>query len=821
MISNNPIRILIREAATLWGPDVPYGCVLSIGTGAPPLRKLGTLGHQILLTCAKIATETENTARSFKAEHLHSLVREKKYFRFNVAQGLQSIPLEEWQCFDLIDAPTRTYLLDITIEIRDCAQAISPPTNKAKLGSLSRTQSSGLLSAYTQDSDVDVQKPRYIDLSGTASPYFTGRDEILTSLHKFFRASKWRTPQVAVLNGLGGMGKTQIALRYTERHRSEYVGVFFINATSEQEIKAAFTRIAHLVIDEAMRHSPGSDYDEIAKVWGFSGLVNSPSRNPMIENYRRIVDAVKRWFSRLTKAFLLVFDGADDPAEIQIGEFIPHHSTGDIIITTRDSEAKIFGQTFRIEEMTEDAAVELLSQASHRDFQLKRTREEVRRIVQTLGRLPLALDQAGGYLATSQPDITGFLRTYEAHAKDMLSKLPNDGMLGYRKSAFTTWEMSFARLLEKSPISARLLELLSFVYRNDICVSLYSPGKEANGLEGDKASLKRRDTADIIEAGFSNINRPWIVGRDPYILNEAFASLLKFCLVSRTAEPGAYVIHPVVHLWARERLAATDQANYARDAVLLVARALPSLKQTDNTTAWEIHRRLLPHVHTCWKNCQKYLLGGEVQDNQSFLCALSTLATSYRSQGHYREAEEMFGRVLRGRETVLGLEHPDTLAVVESLASLHDHRGSLDEAELLYKRVLAGREEALGVEDLDTLATVNDLAVVHEYKGNLREAEKLYRRALQSRERQLGSEDPDVLATVDDLAGLYDHEGRIAEAEALRLRALAGREKALGADHPETLATALNLGGLYWAKGKLELAKVMYSTKSQLLIDCG
>ena len=160
-------------------------------------------------------------------------MREKKCFRFNVAQGLQTVPLDEWQCFDLIDAATSTYLLDATVEIRDRGKAISLQMTKTKFGSLSRTQSSGPLPPYTPDSDVDTQKPRYVDLSGIASPYFTGRDEILMNLHKFFRATDRRTPQVAVLNCLGGMGKPQIASRYTERHRSEYIGVFFIDATSE------------------------------------------------------------------------------------------------------------------------------------------------------------------------------------------------------------------------------------------------------------------------------------------------------------------------------------------------------------------------------------------------------------------------------------------------------------------------------------------------------------------------------------------------------------------------------------------------------------
>jgi len=207
-----------------------------------------------------------------------------------------------------------------------------------------------------------------------------------------------------VLNGLGGMGKTQIALQYIERHRSDYVGVFLVDATSEQELRSAYARIAHVVIDEELRRSQGGNYDDIANTLGFSGLVNDPARKPMIENYKRIVDAVKRWFGRLSKAFLLVFDGADDPASIKIDQFIPRHAQGDIIITTRDSDAQVFGQPFLVEELPEEAAVELLFQASHNQLNAEQARVEARRIVKELGRFPLAIDQAGGYLASSEPE---------------------------------------------------------------------------------------------------------------------------------------------------------------------------------------------------------------------------------------------------------------------------------------------------------------------------------------------------------------------------------------------------------------------------------
>ena len=87
------------------------------------------------MTCTKKATETETTAKVFKSEHRHGLVREGKYFRFNVAQGLQNVRLEEWEVFDLIDASTKNYLGDVLIEIQQCADAVKsvpPPLSKER-----------------------------------------------------------------------------------------------------------------------------------------------------------------------------------------------------------------------------------------------------------------------------------------------------------------------------------------------------------------------------------------------------------------------------------------------------------------------------------------------------------------------------------------------------------------------------------------------------------------------------------------------------------------------------------------------------------------
>jgi tetratricopeptide (TPR) repeat protein/predicted acylesterase/phospholipase RssA len=836
LLNNNPIRLLMREATRVWGQDVDFSCVLSIGTGAPPGKKLGSLGHQVLIACKEIATQTETTAREFKAEHNHNLVQKKRYFRFNVAQGLHSIQLEEWQVMDRIDAATKTYLQDVAAEIKDCSGAIKGPSNPVvspssrhasgqdfscpespQINPLGRSRGSTLSSIFSS-SPINHQrsnsnpKPLYWDLPGTASPYFTDRDDLLAGLHDYFNSPQRKDPQVAVLNGLGGMGKTQIALEYIGRHQSEYMGVFFIDGTSEQGLQSAFARIAHLVIEEEMRQSPGRTYDDIEKTLGFSGLVNSPSRRPLVENWERIVGAVQRWFGRLQKSFLVVFDGVDDPSDVHINNFIPYNTTADVILTTTDSTARAYGHLFKVKEMPEGPALDLLSRASHDPLDSEESRSEGLKIVQALGGLPLAINQAGGYLATSEPDISEFLPTYEAHARDLLSKMPLDGMNRYRKSAFTTWELSYEKLLSTAPISAKLLELLSFVYPKDICPPLYHPSEDTRSVKPRRGLKMRRNsiTKNVnVEAGFSDLNKDWVTKFDPYLFKGAFASLLKFCLVNRTTEHHAYTVHPVVHRWARERLSTEDRTTYARDAVLLVARALPSLHRENHAEAWKIHRRLLPHVQACWENFCKYVTHSEDQDDECLLQALSILAISKKAQGLNREAAEIFRRVLRGRERVLGPEHQDTLFTLDYLASFYDQQGNLSEAEGYYKRVLDGCERTLGKNHPNTLTVVHDLAGVYEYRGKIREAEKLYQRALEGREAQLGPEDPEVLTTLDALGGLYDHEGRIGEAEELRQRAFTGREKVLGPDHPDTITTALNLGAMYSEQGKLKLAEEM------------
>ncbi|KAJ6030963.1 tetratricopeptide repeat domain-containing protein [Penicillium canescens] len=834
MVHNNPIRLLMREVTKVWGDDAELFCVLSIGTGTPTTRKLGTLGHQILSACAKLATHAENIARDFKADQGGRLQKEGKYFRFNVAQGLQGVKLEEWQAFDLMDASTRTYLNDVELEVDACSRRLGKGTEgetmsqltqevlpsfprsvetelKASIPSSSPTIKAGFRASLPPAPSLTGHTaPEYVDIIRASSRYFTGRTEVLKSLQQYFSSVKRASARVAVLIGLGGMGKTQTALQYFEHRRSSYSIALFVECNTKQECIEAFVRFAHLVVDEELRQFPESTYIEAVQKLGFSGLLKEQNQSKQSPTYgqMRVVEAVKRWLGRQQGTFLIIFDNADEPSSVNLDKFVPSHRNGDIIITTRDKAATAFGQPFPIEEMPKDEAVALLEKASNMIFDTKARRDTAAEIAKTLGYLPLAIDQAGGYLTYSDSDLADFLPTYALHARSLLSQVPNDGMLGYKQSAFTTWEMSFERLQILSKKSAELLQVLGFINNQDICDRLYKTG---NGIRNATISMPT----------FMKDSQEWSTQEDAFGFHEAFTCLSKLCLVKRNDEaPGTrtYNIHPVVHVWIRERLSPKDRALYARDALLLVAQSLPSLQQS-KAKAWAVHRRLYPHTQAAWTNVKQYAPPSNDGREVAILDALDIVATSFRQQGHYELAEEVLFRAYQGSKRAYGPLDRKTLHNAERLASVYDIRGEFKKAEALYRLLFDSLTNVLGPGNRKTLAALQNLANVLKYRGKSDEAERSYKQALEGRKR-FGEEDADTLETMDALASLYYASSRPQEAEPLRLFVLKAREKRFGADNLETLGTVLDMGMLYSGLGDnertLELFEKAYESRMTL-----
>jgi tetratricopeptide (TPR) repeat protein len=770
----------MREVESLWGPSPELGCVLSIGTGASSLSHVGSKAHKVLIACTKLATNAEAIARDFNRDQGEKLQKEGKYFRFNVVRGLQGIGLEEWRMFDRMDAATKAYLDDVAGLIQLCCHRLKDPyTNPGSPDRDSNVHSPLRLVA----TDSTTMDSGIFEVPLNSSPHFTGRTGFIQDIRQHFSTRRSEAPQTVVLSGLGGMGKTQIALRYFETNKNMYSSVLFVQCNSKQEATDAFVRFASLVVDEELRVNPTSNYDEAAKMLGFSGLLTERPGHLMDEAHRRVVKAVGSWLGRQPKRFLLIMDNADDPNLMDLGHFIPHYSNGDIIITSRDSGAKAFGKLLEVQEMSKGEAVSLLRSAAEVTLNSAETLLAAEKISEALGYLPLAIDLACGYLVESKSDIRHFLSTYELHYKSVLSKVPNYGMLGYKKSAFTTWEMSFGRLESESPESASLLQYLGFMHCKDICESLFPPSHT-------------NATTFVADHG------------DTFVFDEAFELLCKLSLMRRndkTAEH-TYEIHKVVHLWIKERLNKHDRAKYSRGSIVRIAQVLAALTKHKSAQTRKTIRRLYPHVEAAWTNLDRCAMLNEDSSHEGLLEALEVVSHTFKNQGYYDLAERVFIRMYRANIATYGNNARQTLHAAVELAEMYKLRGSMADAEKYYRLALDGFMHAFGPNDKVILQPLHDLAGVLRYKGDSQEAIELYQKSLEGRRQEYGDDARETLETMDALADLYQGLKQGKDAEPLRLQVLQARQALLGPKHADTIKTALNLGLLYSNMGEQEKA---------------
>src|SRR6267142_399363 len=195
------------------------------------------------------------------------------------------------------------------------------------------------------------------------NPVFTGREAILKEL----RADLLKNGRQA-LSGLGGIGKTQIAVEYAFRHREDYSAVLWTFADTEQAISSGFSMMAQKL-----------------------GLPEQESKEQAA-----VTDAVKHWLEH-NDGWLLVFDNADTPELAK--RFLPEQGQGHILLTSRH-------RVFHALDIIQAREVDLLSAADSRQFLLRRTGQSETRAVddlaKELGYLPLALEQAAAYIMAKQ-----------------------------------------------------------------------------------------------------------------------------------------------------------------------------------------------------------------------------------------------------------------------------------------------------------------------------------------------------------------------------------------------------------------------------------
>ena len=237
------------------------------------------------------------------------------------------------------------------------------------------------------------------------NPHFTGRDDLLDRLERqlspetlehstTMRRAALTQPQA--IKGLGGIGKTQIAVEYAYRSREldRYTHIFWVNAASEEVLLTSFVALAEL-------------------------LPAFPAKGETDQH--KLVEAVKRRLEQCHQRWLLIFDNADDVALVR--DYLPQQGNGSILLTTRADAVGALATSVEVENMGFIEGTHLLLRRAQRfDHASDEEINQAGNIVVALDHFPLALDQAGAYIEETRCSFVDYLGVYQNHRQALLAQ---------------------------------------------------------------------------------------------------------------------------------------------------------------------------------------------------------------------------------------------------------------------------------------------------------------------------------------------------------------------------------------------------------------
>uniref|UniRef100_A0ACC1R8X0 Uncharacterized protein n=1 Tax=Lecanicillium saksenae TaxID=468837 RepID=A0ACC1R8X0_9HYPO len=603
-----------------------------------------------------------------------------------------------------------------------------------------------------------------LSMSGAAeTTHFVAREDELAWMHQRLERQAGRS--TVVVHGLGGMGKTQLAIAYMKRHRNDYSASIWLNARDKTSLNQSFRNAAIKIIQE----HPDLTYMQAA--------VSDKDGDASL--------AVKRWLDEpRNNRWLLIYDNYDHPkmggetGEGPVGDAgnldgsnetdqsapegydirqcFPDTDHGAVIVTTRSSIVQI-GELLRLQKLRkiEDSLRILESTSGRRGVQGD---PSAMALACKLDGLPLALSTAGAYLAQVSTSWRQYLQDYES-AWGQLQRLSPQLLTYENRAMYSTWNISYASIRRQNKSAAMLLRLWAFFGHEDLWYELVRHG-------GTKVGPKWLQDLTETRLAFDHGIR---------VLCSHGLVEAHWMGVQKGPESNGYSVHGCVHSWMIHVLNDLNEQDLVALAIKCTSLHVPGKEVPEY---WLIQRRLMLHADRCWQ------LLGEVASDKGNIWISVILGSLYADQGRFKEAEAMCERALQGYEKAWGPEHTSTLDTVNNLGVLYKNQGRLKEAEAMYKQALQGYEKAWGPEYTSTLDTVNNLSLLYADQGRFKEAEAMYERALQGYEKALGKGGimtyVPFLNVVTNLGSLHAEMGQKTRAKELYIVALKGLRKVFG-----------------------------------------
>ncbi|WP_226967155.1 FxSxx-COOH system tetratricopeptide repeat protein [Streptomyces phaeolivaceus] len=656
-------------------------------------------------------------------------------------------------------------------------------------------------------------RPRVVGGRPQRNAIFTGRPALMERLRDGLLGGTTAVlPQA--LHGLGGVGKTQLALEYAYRFESDYDLVWWINAAEPTQILQQVSLLAGYL---------GVPLDD--------GGLTAAVRNEVWDKLRRGIPHA-RW--------LIVFDNAEKPADLE--GLVPVGGPGrHILITSRNPAWTERAARIEVDLFTREESVALL-----RRYNPGLEPVEAARVAEELGDFPLAVSLAAASLQESAMPVDTYVEMLRTKMTDILG---SQSAPDYPTSAAVSWSLD--RLKTRTPAAAALLELCAFFGPDPIPRDLFSSRPALELLEGHDPSLS-----------------------DPLLMGRLYGQTVRSGLAQADQRTDTLMMHRLIQHVFRDQLSTEQQVTMRERARSALGQANP--KAPDESDNWQRYAALLRHlwpteadesdnlevrqwicdtVRYLWRSgdadtanrtAERVLdswlprfgeddalvlrlrteLGNALRDQGRLpeaydvtrdvyerasrilgedhpytLGAAMSLGSDLRSVGRYADAMERDRETLRGTRRVFGDSHPRTLSAANNLAVSEFLSGNRQAARDTDRELLKLRREISGPDHRSTLNTATNYARDLRAAGAFREALKLIEDTLKRSRRVLG---PDHLITFRASLGaavLHRRLGDYETAYTLTSDTLEQAKKQLGPDHPDTLAVATNLGADLYDRG--------------------
>ena len=543
-----------------------------------------------------------------------------------------------------------------------------------------------------------------------------GREDLLAELDA--RLAGGEGPRVAALHGMGGAGKTSLAVEYAHRHLAEVAIAWQFPAEDPLTLRAEFARLAAIL--------------------GARDVADA--RDPVATVHAVLAGSAAPW--------LLIFDNAPDPASVR--EFTPPTGDGRVLVTSQHGTWPA-GQGLHVPPLDTDVAAGfVMNRTGARD------QAGADELAVELGGLPLAMEQAAAYMLEAGMSIARYLELFRDRRAELLRR---GRVPGHEAGTAATIGLALTRLETGSPSAAGLLRLLACLAPEPVPLRLLldAAGPAAGNLDEEVAAVLGPLAGDELAAG------------------DAAAALRRYSLITPAGD-GMVLVHRLV------QAAVTDQMGEAagrwrQAAAAAVEAAMPQDPQDPGN--WPVFAALLPHArqvlgpgsagralaasylgrsggYAMARDLHQQILAARTAglgpEHPDTLGERDEVAFWTGLAGDPAAARDLAAAVLRDQARVLGPDHPDTLDTRNNLASWTGEAGDPAKARDLAAAVLRDRERVLGPRHPDTLDTRNRLASWTGMTGDPAAARDLAAAVLRDQERVLGPDHPDTLDTRNNLA---------------------------------------------------------------------